>query len=90
MKLRVSKDLCSDIILGHDFQKYHRRLTMELHGSQSDLIVSNSSSCALATAVNGELYLIGKLIPGSKLNAQNIYVSVSQIEHLSKKRTLAS
>ena len=66
VKLSVLKDLCSDIILGHDFQKRHKRLTIELHGSQSDLIVSNSSSCTLATAVIDELYLFANLIPGSK------------------------
>ena len=48
--LSVLKDLCSDVILGHDFQKRHKRVTIELHGPQSDLIVSNSPSCALAAA----------------------------------------
>ena len=46
VKLCVLEDLCSDIILGHDFQKRHKRVTIELHGPQSDLIVSNSPSCA--------------------------------------------
>ena len=57
MKLSAVKDVCSDIILGHDFQKRHKRLTIELHGSQFDLIVFNSSSCVLANAVIDELYL---------------------------------
>ena len=65
MKLSVLKDLCSDIILGHDFQKRHK-LTIEIYGSQSDLIVTNSSSCALSTAVIDELYLFENVIPGSK------------------------
>ena len=39
VKLSVLKYLCSYIILGHDFQKHHKRLTTELNGSQSDLIV---------------------------------------------------
>ena len=43
VKPSALQDLCSDIILGHDFQKRYKRLTIELHGSQSDLIVSNSS-----------------------------------------------
>ena len=51
VKLSVLKDLCSNIILGHDIRKRHKRLTIELHVSQSDLIVSNSSSRALGTAV---------------------------------------
>ena len=54
VKLGVLKDLCSDIILGYDFQRCHKRLTIELHGSQSELIVSNSSSCALATRLMKE------------------------------------
>ena len=37
VKLSVLKDLYSDIILGHDHQKRHKRLTIEIHGSQSDL-----------------------------------------------------
>ena len=53
VKLSVLKDLCSDIILGHDFQNRHKLLTIELHGSQSDLIVSNSTSCALANLTPG-------------------------------------
>ena len=36
VKLSVLKDLCSDIIVGHDFQTRHKRLTIELHGSQYD------------------------------------------------------
>ena len=66
VKLSVLKDLCIDTIIGHDFQKRHKRLTIELHGSQSDLIVSNSSSCALATAVIDELNLFANIIPDSK------------------------
>ena len=64
VKLSVLKDLCSDIILGHDFQKRHKRLTIELHGSHSELIVSNSS-CALAASGIDVLYLFAHLIPGS-------------------------
>ena len=55
VKLSVLNDLCSDIILGHDFQKCHKRLTIELHGLQSDLIIPNASSCAVATAFIDEL-----------------------------------
>ena len=80
VKLSVLKDICGDIILGHDFQKRHKRLTIELHGSQSYLIVSNSSSCALATAVIDELYLFANLIPGSKpIATQSLRFSFSDI-----------
>ena len=90
VKLSVLKDLCSNIILGHNFQKRHKRLTIELHGSQSDLIVSNSSSCALATAVIDELYYLQTLSRVLHQFPQSLNVSVFQIEHLSKKRSLAS
>ena len=66
VKLSVLKELCSDIIQGHDIQKRYKRLTIELHGSQSHLIVSNTSSCALSTAFIDELYVFANLIPGSK------------------------
>ena len=66
MKLSVLKDLCSDVILGHDFQKRHKRVTIELHGPQSDLIVSNSPSCALAAASVDELSLFANVNPDSK------------------------
>ena len=64
--LSVLKDLCSDVILGHDFQKLHKRVTIELHGPQSDLIVSNSPSCALAAASVDELSLLANVNPHSK------------------------
>jgi len=32
-RLDVLKDLCSDINLGHDFQKEHERVTIEFRGS---------------------------------------------------------
>ena len=32
VKLSVLKDLCSDMILRHDFQNRHKRVTIELHG----------------------------------------------------------
>ena len=84
VKLSVLKDLCSDIILGHDFQKHHKRLTIELHGLQSDLIVFNSSSLLMNYIYLQPLSLVLNQLP------QNLDVSVSQIEHLSKKRSLAS
>ena len=66
VKLSVLKDLCSDIILEHDFQKRHKRVTIELHGPQSDLIVSNAPSCALAAASVDELSLFANVNPDSK------------------------
>lgn len=36
----ILKDLCSDIILGYDFQKQHQKLTFCLGGTKPDLVVS--------------------------------------------------
>ena len=66
VELSVLKDLCSDVILGHDFQKRHKRVTIELHDPQSDLIVSNSPSCALAAASVDELSLFENVNPDLK------------------------
>ena len=40
VRLSVLKDLCSDIILGHDFQKQHKNLTFKFGGLKPDLVVS--------------------------------------------------
>ena len=37
--LSVLKDLCSDIILGHNIQKLHRSLTIDMGGAKLDLII---------------------------------------------------
>ena len=50
-RLGVHKDLCSDINLGHDFQKEYERVTIELGGSKPELIIPNSSPvCAVSAA----------------------------------------
>ena len=35
VRLSLLKDLCSDVILGHDFQKQHQHLKFNLGGDQS-------------------------------------------------------
>ena len=79
VKLSVLKDLCSDVILGHDFQKHHERLTIELHDCLQLLFMGIGNYSYLQT-----LSLVLNQLP------QNLNVSVSHIEHLSKKRSLAS
>ena len=44
------KNLCSDLILGHDFQKQHKNLVIHFGGTKRDLIISNHPYCALSTA----------------------------------------
>ena len=47
IRLSVLKDLCSDIILGNNFQKLHKSLTIDMGGTTPDLIISNTSPCQL-------------------------------------------
>ena len=60
-------DLCSDIILGYDFQNMHKRLIIELSGSKSDLVIENNTTpCALSVATVGEPSLFANLLPNCK------------------------
>ena len=47
---RLNDNLCSDIILGLDFQSQHYRHIFEFNGDLPDLIVYNDSKCTLAVA----------------------------------------
>lgn len=50
-KLGILENLCSDIILGQDFQKQHERVIIEYGGKLSPLQISNDKShCALTAA----------------------------------------
>ena len=64
IRLSVRKDLCSDIILGHNFQKPHKSLTIDMGGTKPDLIISNTSPCALSTATIISLFT--NLLPECK------------------------
>ena len=65
--LGVLKDLCSDINLGHDFQKEHERVTIEFGGSKPELFIPNSAPvCAVSAATLDELSLFSNLLPDCK------------------------
>ena len=62
--LGVLKDLCSDIILGLDFQKEHKRVTIEFGGSKPELIIPNPAPiCAVTAATIDEPSLFLNLLP---------------------------
>ena len=69
IRLNVLKDLCSDIILGHNFQKLHKSLTIDMGGTKPDLIISNTSPCALSTATIDNISLFTNLLPECKPKA---------------------
>ena len=66
-RLGVLKDLCTDIILGHDFQKEHERVTIEFGGKKPELIIPNSTPiCAISAATIDEPSLFSNLLPDCK------------------------
>lgn len=65
--LGILKDLCSDMILGLDFQKQHKSLTIEFGGPKPELTVTNTTShCALSAALVDEPSLFGNISPTCK------------------------
>ena len=44
IRLDILQNLCSDLILGHDFQKQHKNLTFQYGGIKPDLVVTPKSS----------------------------------------------
>ena len=67
VRLGVLKDLCSDIILGQDFQKKHKSIIIEFGGAKPELRVHNPTPvCALATASIEEPSLFANLLPECK------------------------
>lgn len=61
VKLSILPNLCSDIILGHDFLNSHEKLEIQFHGKRSPL-----SICSVAAARVEEQSLFGNLEEGWK------------------------
>ena len=66
IRLNILKKLYNDIILDHNFQKLHKSLTIDMGGTKPDLIISNTSPCALSTATIDNISLFTNLLPGCK------------------------
>ena len=66
IRLSVLKDLCSDIILGHNFEKLRKSLTVDMGGTKPDLIISNALHCALSTATIDNISLFTRILPECK------------------------
>lgn len=54
IKFGVLENLCSDVILGYEFQRQQKNVIFEYHGNRVDLVVYSSDqinkSCALLPA----------------------------------------
>ena len=68
VRLGILKDLCSDIILGHDFQKKHKRVTIEFGSTRPELVIpcKNPTAPLSSAASIEEPSLFGNLLPGFK------------------------
>lgn len=89
VRLGVLRDLCSDIILGQDFQKKHKNVILEFGGSMSDLKVHNPSPvCALSAASIEEPSLFANLLPDASQLQVNQDSSVKKTESSSSRRLI--
>ncbi|CAB4035831.1 Hypothetical predicted protein, partial [Paramuricea clavata] len=58
IRLGVLKDLCSDIILGQDFQKKHKRVTIEFGVTRPELVIPRPACPLSSTASIEELHCL--------------------------------
>ena len=56
VKLKVLKNLCSDILLGQDFQSQHRQVIFEFNGKKDDFVVSPTCTLSSASAKTPPLF----------------------------------
>ena len=49
VRLDILHNLCSDVILGYDFQKQHKNLTFHYGGNKEDLVVTSSTLKVVST-----------------------------------------
>ena len=54
VKADVMRDLCSDIILGYDFQKQHHNVTFQYGGEKPDLIINPQNPKSRVNAIANE------------------------------------
>ena len=65
VRLSLLKDRCSDVILGHDFQKQHQHLKFNLEGQKPGLVIPFPSdiTCAVSAASIGDASLFTNILP---------------------------
>ena len=50
VNMKVLKNLCSDVLLGQDFQSMHKHVIFQYEGEKDDFVVSRTS-CALTSTL---------------------------------------
>ena len=67
VKLGVVENLCSDVLLGSDFQGLHKRVIFEYHGSKPDFVVNNLTDiCSSMISNVSPVNLFKNLLPGCR------------------------
>ena len=82
IRLNLFDDLCSDVILGLDFQCQHQRLIFQFDGECPDLIVVNNKVCSVAVASTEKVSLFSNLQGGIDQSPQNLEGTIKRIKSL--------
>ena len=72
IKLGVLKHLCSDLLLGGDFQSQHERVIFQYTCLKSELVVKDSKLCTVTAANVKPCNLFKNLAPECKSNNDQI------------------
>ena len=92
IRLNLFDDLCSDVILGLDFQRQHLRVIFQFDGECPDLIVANDKICSVAAATTEKVSLFSNLSRGyrpiatksRRYNQENRKFIQNQVDQLLK------
>ena len=64
VRFGVLKDLCSDVLLGGDFQTLHKRVVFEYDGPKSEFVINDQAKlCAVTTVRVKAVKLFENLAP---------------------------
>ena len=85
IRLNLFDDLCSDVILGLNFQCQHQRLIFEFEGECLDLIVANDKACLVVAAATTEKCHFFQICQGGiDQLPQNLEGTIKRIGSLSR------
>ena len=65
-RINVFENICSDVILGIDFQGRHLRVIFEFNGESNDLVISGTSTSAVTAASTDAVSLFSNLVSEAK------------------------
>ena len=80
VRLSLLNDLCSDVIIGHDFKKQHQHLKFNLGGPKPGLVIPFPSdiACAVTAASIGDASLFTNILPTCRpITTRSLHFSVN-------------